>query len=134
VKEKSIASELHDAESAAAQFANKPADALEAARVKIEKHIEHKESQFKSDMKRILSVVEGRRVLYRILEIHKPNAKSFIMGQSDLTSFNEGARSVTGRLLDMINDADEQAYIKMLNEHISDIKNDAKRLNEAKSI
>lgn len=67
-----------------------------------------------NDVRFILSSQEGRRFLWRYLEKCKVFETSFT-GNST-TFFNEGMRNVGLMLIADINEAEPEAYLKMMNE------------------
>lgn len=79
------------------------------------------------DMLQVLKAAEGRRILFRILEVAGEFKPSYDPASSRQTDFNEGARSVGIELHRMIDFADPSAYIQMLNEHASDEKVEKER-------
>ena len=78
-------------------------------------------------MLQVLRAVEARRILYRILELCGPYQPSFDPNSARVTDYNEGRRSIGIEVLRMIDSADPQAYVQMINEHTSDEKSERER-------
>lgn len=70
--------------------------------------------QEKEDLKWILSDPRGRRFIWKILEFCK--VFNTTMTGNSYTYFNEGQRNVGLRIFDEMNQADEDAYLKMRKE------------------
>lgn len=86
--------------------------------------------KYRSDVEQIVARPDGRRVLWRILEIAGPNRISHTPGDPYSTAFNEGKRSIANEILLMIFDADQNAYARMQREHLSDSKAEDERKNK----
>ena len=119
---------LKDAELAASKFEETSHLTDEekelAKRVEEERKCKTKE---RVDMLQVLRVVEARRILYRILELCGPYQPSFDPNSARVTDYNEGRRSIGIEVLRMIDSADPQAYVQMINEHTSDEKSERER-------
>ena len=102
-------------------------DDKELAVLKAEQDEKSKRIKLRSDVQQALKLVEARRVLYRVLEICGPYKPSFDPLNARVTDFNEGARFVGLKVLEMLLDADSAAYIQMVNEHSSDLKAEEER-------
>ncbi len=81
---------------------------------KSQEEINRNLKQQNEDIQWVLSTVQGRRFVWRMLSICRVFRISFT-GNSE-TFFNEGARNVGLKLYDAVLSADEQAYLKMRNE------------------
>jgi hypothetical protein len=90
-------------------------NAADESQVKAAGHKErrHREIQI-SDMKQVLSTVEGRRFIWELLSFCRIFESSY-NGQFG-TIYNEGHRNVGLKILADVNDADPGAYTKMLTE------------------
>ncbi len=78
--------------------------------------------KYRSDVEQIVSRADGRRVLWRILEMAGPNRISHTPGDPYTTAFLEGKRAVANDILLMLWDADQNVYAQMQREHQSDLK------------
>lgn len=83
--------------------------------------------KYRSDVQQIASRADGRRVLWRILEICGPNRISHTPGDPYTTAFNEGKRSVGNEILLLLWDNDSGTYAQMQREHSSDLKTEQER-------
>ncbi len=83
--------------------------------------------KYRSDVSQIASRADGRRVLWRILELAGPNRISHVPGDPYSTAFNEGKRSVANEILLMLWDNDPATYAQMQREHNSDLKTEQER-------
>lgn len=97
--------------------------ALKIARERAKKLV-----KYRSDVQQTIARAEGRRVLWRVLEIAGPNRISHTPGDPYHTAFNEGKRAVANEVLMMLLDADPDVYARMQREFISDQKSEAARL------
>tara|TARA_R100000234_G_C4934866_1_gene150225 strand:+ start:131 stop:439 length:309 start_codon:yes stop_codon:yes gene_type:complete len=80
------------------------------------------EEDTEKDIDFIMSQPRGRRWVYRLL--YEPTLshienQSFVLGSSDATAFNEGARSVGTRVLDEVK-RQPKLYMQMLEENAFD--------------
>ena len=118
-----LAKALKDAELAASKFEETShlTDEEKALAEKVEDERKHKVKD-RGDVFQVLRMVEARRMLYRILELCGPYQPSFDPTSARVTDYNEGRRSIGIEVLRMIDSADPQAYVQMVNEHISDKK------------
>ncbi len=80
------------------------------------------------DFKKVLSIPEGRRVLWRILE-EAHVFKTTFTGNST-TFFNEGKRSIGLMVLDEVMKASPEKFQQMQNEFTNEQKTRAKLLEE----
>lgn len=81
----------------------------------------------RSDVQSVIARADGRRVLYRILEIAGPHRLSPNISDPYLTAQADGKRAVANAILEMIYDADPNAYAQMQREHVSDMKSELER-------
>ncbi len=119
---------LKEAELAASKFEETShlSDEEKAQAEKVEEERKRK-AKDRSDMLQVLRMVEARRILFKILEKCGPYQPSFDLNSARMTDYNEGRRSIGIEVLQMINSADPQAYIQMVNEHASDEKAEKER-------
>ena len=101
-------------------------DDTEAAREAIEADNRRKMAKGKGDVQQVLKMVEARRMLWRVLEWSHVMHLSF-HPDAKITAFREGQRDIGLRLVEIINDADPNAYYQMAREHASDLKNEEER-------
>lgn len=80
-----------------------------------EKRLKRQREQELSDMERLVSTVEGRRFLWRLLGFCRVNESSFDMSGSKMY-FNEGIRNVGLKLLADLHGANPDAYVIMMKE------------------
>lgn len=83
--------------------------------------------KYRSDVEQIVARPDGRRVMWRILELAGPNRISHVPGDPYSTAFNEGRRAVANEILLMLWDADPNVYAQMQREHVSDLKSELER-------
>ncbi len=83
--------------------------------------------KYRSDVEQIVSRPDGRRVMWRVLELAGPNRISHTPGDPYQTAFLEGKRAVANEILMMLWDADANVYAQMQREHVSDLKTEAER-------
>ena len=119
---------LKDAELAASEFEETShlSDEEKALAKKVEEE-RRRRAKDRLDMLQVLRGVEARRILFRILEKCGPYQPSFDPNSARVTDYNEGRRSIGIEVLLMINSADPQAYVQMVNEHASDEKAERER-------
>ena len=122
VKEpESLEKQLKAAEASAMEFEETSHLDDQEVLIALRKEEERKASiKLRVDMLQALKVVEVRRIFFRLLELSGPTQPSFSMESARLTDYNEGRRSVGLELLQMIDSADPQAYLRICNEHRSD--------------
>ena len=119
---------LKDAELAASKF--EETSHLTDEEKELAKRVEEerkRKTKERVDMLQVLRAVEARRILYRILELCGPYQPSFDPNSARVTDYNEGRRSIGIEVLRMIDSADPQAYVQMINEHTSDEKSERER-------
>ncbi len=129
-----IEAALREAELAAMEYESQiqTGEADELDPVAIERRKQGRERQKTilketSDWEQVLSTVEGRRVIYRILSLMGPNRISFTPGDPYLTAFNEGQRFAANEVIQRVLAADPTAYHRMQREHVSDLKSELER-------
>jgi len=123
-----LAKALKDAELAASKF--EETSHLTDEEKELAKRVEDerkRKTKERVDMLQVLRAVEARRILYRILELCGPYQPSFDPNSARVTDYNEGRRSIGIEVLRMIDSADPQAYVQMINEHTSDEKSERER-------
>ncbi len=79
----------------------------------------------KTDLKFILQHQQGRRVIWKYLEMAGINRSSFT-GDVNSTLFNEGMRNMGLRILADVMETQPEAYLKMIN----DAKSEAEKEKE----
>lgn len=97
------------------------------AKRRIERERAKKLLKYRSDVQQFVARADGRRVLWRVLEIAGPNRISHTPGDPYSTAFNEGKRAVANEILLMLWDADPNVYAQMQREHASDVKAEQER-------
>jgi len=70
------------------------------------------------EFKALLGTYGGRSLIWRVLDKSGVHSSSFVAGYCDVTSFNEGGRSLGLWLLDEVFTSDENAYTLMRSEAI----------------
>ena len=86
-----------------------------------------------SDVQTVLKTVQGRRLLWRLLQACRVHQHSFVPGDATATAFHCGQQSIGLFLLTEIEDASSQAYAQMRGEYLSEIhsqQNEINRLTE----
>lgn len=84
-------------------------------------------------MQAVLKTVQGRRVLWRLLQACQVRRHAFVPGDAYATAFQCGQQSVGFLLLSEIEDAAPGAYTQMRGEYLSEItsrQNEINRKNE----
>ena len=74
------------------------------------------------DMRSALKVKWGRRLIWRLMGKCGIFMQSFIPGDQDLTSFNEGRRSIGLTLLKQVIDINPESYVLMEKESKKEAK------------
>lgn len=69
------------------------------------------------DFKWVAAHPQGRRFLWRFLGMAGIYRQSMVTGSSDVTSFNEGRRSLGLALMDEFHAHSLEAYLRMVKEH-----------------
>lgn len=102
-------------------------DDTQATRRRIERDRAKQLLRYRGDVEQIVARADGRRVIWRILEMAGPNRISHVPGDPYTTAFNEGKRAVANEVLLMLWDADQNVYAQMQREHQSDLKSELER-------
>ncbi len=85
------------------------------------------------DLQTVLKTVQGRRVLWRILQACQLRRHAFVAGDAYATSFQCGQQSIGLFVLAEIEDAAPNAYAQMRSEYLSEVtskQNEINRKNE----
>lgn len=90
----------------------------ESAQKEFKKEDKRKRIYEIGDLKKVLSIPEGRRLIWRLLGKSGMFRLSF-SANSNQTAFSEGARSIGLDLLYDVNEASVSAFAQMQNEHLS---------------
>lgn len=77
-----------------------------------------------NDLRTVLNIPEGRRLLWRILDKAHIFDSSFVPGMNDVTSYNEGQRELGWWLWKEIDRARFDAFSQMRREYKIDILNE----------
>lgn len=83
--------------------------------------------RYRGDVAQVIARPEGRRVLWKILQIAGPNRLSPNISDPYVTAMNEGRRAVANDILLLLWDADQSVYARMQNEALSDLKSQLER-------
>ena len=86
-----------------------------------------------SDLQTVLKTVQGRRVLWRLLQATRVRQPSFVPGDAQATAFHCGQQSIGLFLLAEIEEAAPAAYLQMQGEYKSEVssqQNEIDRLTE----
>lgn len=83
-----------------------------------------------SDIRKVLSTPEGRRMIWRIWSLCGTFSSSYIPKDATHTAFREGQRDIGLALLLDINEAKPEAYSQMSREFISELKSTKERSHE----
>ena len=96
------------------------------------KREERKAERRKSDIKKLIQLPEGRRILrWIIVEKCGTLQESFRM-ETNLTNYNLGRQSIGRDLLNDLNEAKGDAFMQIQQEHESELKNES--IQEEKDI
>ncbi|MGN0025284.1 MAG: hypothetical protein ACI351_07650 [Candidatus Avelusimicrobium sp.] len=85
------------------------------------------------DLQTVLKTVQGRRVLWRILQACQLRRHAFVAGDAYATAFQCGQQSIGLFVLGEIEDASCGAYAQMRGEYLSEVtskQNEINRKNE----
>ena len=82
-----------------------------------------------SDLQSVLKTVQGRRLMWRILQACRVHQHSFVPGDSTATAFHCGQQSIGLFLLAEIEDAAPNAYTQMRGEYISELTSEQNEIN-----
>jgi len=83
-----------------------------------------------NDIRKVLSIVEGRRFIWRILSMAGVFCASYVSKDSNHTAFNEGKRDIGIGLLQDLMEAKPEAYAQLQNEFISEAKSEKPKPEE----
>ncbi|MCI5820599.1 MAG: hypothetical protein MR039_02415 [Elusimicrobia bacterium] len=81
------------------------------------------------DLQAVLKTVQGRRVLWRLLQAAQVHQHGFVPGDALATAFHCGQKSLGLFLLAEIEDAAPAAYAQMREEYLSQVRADQARIN-----
>lgn len=81
------------------------------------------------DLQAVLKTVQGRRVLWRILQAAALYQHGFVPGDSCATAFHCGQKSLGLFLLTEIEEAYPSAYAQMRGEYLSEVKAGQEQIN-----
>lgn len=82
-----------------------------------------------ADLQAVLKTVQGRRVLWRLLQAARVHQHSFVPGDSAATAFHCGQQSIGLFLLREMEDASPTAYTQMRGEYLSEITSEQNEIN-----
>ena len=82
-----------------------------------------------SDLQTVLKTVQGRRLVWRILQACRVHQHSFVPGDSTATAFHCGQQSIGLFLLAEMEDAAPNAYTQMRGEYISELTSEQNEIN-----
>ena len=82
-----------------------------------------------ADLQAVLKTVQGRRLVWRILQACRVRQHSFVPGDSTATAFHCGQQSIGLFLLAEIEDAAPNAYTQMRGEYISELTSEQNEIN-----
>ncbi len=81
------------------------------------------------DLQAVLKTVQGRRLVWRILQACRVHQHSFVPGDSTATAFHCGQQSIGLFLLAEIEDAAPNAYAQMRGEYMSELTSEQNEIN-----
>lgn len=73
------------------------------------------------DLQTVLKTVQGRRILWRILQAARVHQHAFVPGDAHATAFHCGQQSIGLFLLREIEEATPGAYQQMRGEYVSEV-------------
>ena len=73
------------------------------------------------DLQTVLKTVQGRRILWRLLQASRVQQHAFVPGDPHATAFHCGQQSIGLFLLHEIQEASPAAYQQMRGEYISEV-------------
>lgn len=73
------------------------------------------------DLQTVLKTVQGRRLIWRILQAARVHQHAFVPGDNSATAFHCGQQSIGLFLLSEIEDAAPGAYQQMRGEYLSEV-------------
>ena len=81
------------------------------------------------DLQTVLKTVQGRRILWRILQATRVQQHAFVPGDPHATAFHCGQQSIGLFLLHEIEDALPSAYLQMRGEYLSEVTSEQNEIN-----
>lgn len=81
------------------------------------------------DLQTVLKTVQGRRLLWRILQAARIGQHSFVPGDAQATAFHCGQQSIGLFLLAEIENAAPLAYSQMRGEYLSEINAEQREID-----
>ena len=91
-----------------------------------EKHLKKRNA---CDLQAVLKTVQGRRLLWRILQAAQIGQHGFVPGDPYATAFHCGQQSIGLFLLAQITDAAPAAYLQMRGEYLSQVQSEQNEIN-----
>ncbi len=82
-----------------------------------------------SDLQAVLKTVQGRRLLWRILQATRVHQHAFVPGDATATAFHCGQQSIGLFLWAELEEAAPQAYTQMRGEYLSEITSEQNEIN-----
>lgn len=82
------------------------------------------------DLQTVLKTVQGRRVLWRILQAARVDQHSFVPGDAQATAFHCGQQSIGLFLLREIEQACPGAYLQMRGEYKSEVVSKQREIDQ----
>lgn len=82
-----------------------------------------------SDLQTVLKTVQGRRLLWRILQACRVHQHAFVPGDTSATAFHCGQQSIGLFVLAEIENASPQAYTQMRGEYLSEVNSEQSEIN-----
>ena len=98
---------------------------IDEANEKAGKRYERRHVRDIDDLKKVLKLPEGRRMVWKILSETGVFRASFSLNSMQ-TAFHEGKRDVGLKLIMAMDEAEPMAYAQMLREHYSEAKSKKK--------
>ena len=87
-----------------------------------------KEMRTLRDWRRVLNLVEGRRVVWQLLLACGHRQEAFVPGDPEATAYHCGKRALGNEMEEVIRRADPQAYEQMRQEYEAELKQNQKEL------
>lgn len=81
------------------------------------------------DLQAVLKTVQGRRVLWRILQAAQPYRPAFVPADPYATAFRCGQQSIGLFVLEAIESAAPHAYVQMRGEYQSEVTSNQNEIN-----
>lgn len=82
-----------------------------------------------SDLQTVLKTVQGRRLLWRILQACRVHQHAFVPGDTAATAFHCGQQSIGLFVLAEIENASPHAYTQMRGEYLSEVNAEQSEIN-----